>query len=61
MSTRWLVPFAVLAVLFLPLPFVISFFVFSVLLVVRPRGEPALAGFSAVRTVRSVLLRSPPL
>lgn len=61
MSIRWLVPFAVLAVLFLPLPFVISLFVFSVLLAVRPRGEPALAGFAAARAVRPILLRSPPL
>lgn len=57
---RLAVPFAILAVLFLPLPFVISFFVFSVLLAVRPRGEPAWAGLPAARAVRPVLLRSPP-
>jgi len=58
---RFAVPFAILAVLFLPLPFALCIFVFSALLAVRPRGEPAPAGFIAARAVRPVLLRSPPL
>lgn len=58
---RFAIPFAILAVLFLPLPFVLCFFVFSVFLAVQPRGEPALAGFPAARAVRPVLPRSPPL
>ena len=44
MITRFAVPFLILAVLFLPLPFVLSLLLFAVLLAVRPRGEPALAG-----------------
>ena len=58
---RFAVPFAILAVLFLPLPFVLCFFVFGVLLAVRPRGEPAPIALPAARAFRPVLLRSPPL
>jgi hypothetical protein len=43
MTTRFVVPFLILAVLFLPLPFVLSALIFGVLLAVRPRGEPCLA------------------
>ena len=60
MTTRFAVPFLILAVLFLPLPFVFSVFIFVVLLAVRPRREPGpatdiIAVFSGPR-----LLRSPP-
>jgi len=58
---RFAVPFAILAILFLPLPFILCLLVFTVLLAVRPRGEPALPGLPAALTVRPVLLRSPPL
>ena len=43
MITRYAIPFVILAVLFLPLPFAIGFLIFGVLLAVRPRGEPDLA------------------
>jgi hypothetical protein len=39
MITRSSVPFLILVILFLPLPFVFSVFIFAVLLAVRPRGE----------------------
>ena len=42
MVTRFAVPFLILAVLFVPLPFVLSCLVFAVLLAIRPRGEPGL-------------------
>jgi hypothetical protein len=57
---RWAVPFIILAVLFLPLPFVIGFLVFGVLLAVRPRGEPDLAAAVVPRFAGPVLPRSPP-
>jgi len=58
---RFAVPFAILAVLFLPLPFIPCVLVFAVLLAARPRGEPVLSGLPAAVTLRPVLLRSPPL
>jgi hypothetical protein len=60
MTTRFVVPFLILAVLFLPLPFVLSALVFGVLLAVRPRGEPCLAQAEVSRACGSPLLRSPP-
>jgi hypothetical protein len=60
MFARFAVPFAILAVLFLPLPFVISVFVFSVLLAVRTRGEPRLAFATVSRPAAPLLLRGPP-
>ncbi|HSA94423.1 MAG TPA: hypothetical protein VLJ16_00125 [Acidobacteriota bacterium] len=60
MTIRWAIPFIILAVIFLPLPFALGFLVFSVLLVVRPRGEPEPAQAFASRRAVSVLLRSPP-
>jgi hypothetical protein len=60
MSTRFAIPFVILAVLFLPLPFILSFFVSSVLLAVRTRGEP-FPEFAVVSFVTGPpLLRSPP-
>ena len=60
MITRLAVPFLILTVLFLPLPFVLSGFIFAVLLEIRPRGEPCpdtavIALMSGPR-----LLRGPP-
>lgn len=60
MTTRFVVPFLILAVLFLPLPFVLSALIFGVLLAVRPRGEPCLAPAVASRAGGPPLLRSPP-
>ncbi len=60
MIPRLAVPLLVLAVVFLPLPFALSSLVFSVLLAVRPRGEPALAGALVPRSAGSTSLRSPP-
>ncbi len=61
MIIRNAIPFLILAVLFLPLPFVLSFFYFGVLLAVRPRGEPAYAHAVVSRFAGPTLLRSPPL
>ena len=61
MMTRCAIPFLILAVLFLPLPFVFSFFFFGVLLAVRPRGEPGHASAVISRFAGPTLLRSPPL
>lgn len=61
MTARYAIPFVILAVLFLPLPFAISFLTFSVLLAVRPRGEPVPAGVAISRFAGPTLLRSPPL
>ncbi len=61
MITRNAIPFLILAVLFLPLPFIISFFLFGVLLTVRPRGEPARDRAIIRRFAGPALLRSPPL
>ena len=60
MIARFMVPFLILAVLFLPLPFVLGALVFGVLLAVRPRGEPCLATALASRAGGPPLLRSPP-
>ena len=60
MNTRFAIPFMILAVLFLPLPFVLSFFVFGVLLAVRPRGEPCRERAVVSRFTGPTLLRSPP-
>ena len=60
MITRVAVPFLILAVIFLPLPFVLGALVFGVLLASRPRGEPCLAQAVASRAGGSPLLRSPP-
>ncbi|HMA54542.1 MAG TPA: hypothetical protein VKT17_08760 [Acidobacteriota bacterium] len=60
MITRFAVPFLILAVLFLPLPFVLSAFVFAVLLAIRPRGEPGLDFVLAAGAAGPCLLRSPP-
>ena len=61
MITRSAIPFLILAVLFLPLPFILSFFFFGVLLAVRPRGEPDYACAVVSCSARLTLLRSPPL
>jgi len=60
MTARYTIPFVILAVLFLPLPFVVAFLIFSVLLAVRPRGEPVPAGVAISRFSGPPLLRSPP-
>ncbi len=60
MITRFAVPFLILTVLFLPLPFVISIIVFGVLLAVRPRGEPCYDLATISRFAGPTLLRSPP-
>ena len=60
MTTRFAIPFLILAVLFLPLPFVLSVFVFAVLLAVRPRGEPGPAPDVTAFFSGPHLLRSPP-
>jgi hypothetical protein len=59
-TIRWAVPFLLLAAVFLPLPFAISFLVFSALLAVRPRGEPEPARAIVSRFAGPALLRSPP-
>ncbi len=61
MISRSAVPFLALAVLFLPLPFILGFFFFGVLLSVRPRGEPDHAFAVISRFSGPILLRSPPL
>jgi hypothetical protein len=60
MINRFAVPFVVLAVLFLPLPFVLSTIIFGVLLMVRPRGEPRSILAPAARFAGLRLLRAPP-
>ncbi|OGD21330.1 MAG: hypothetical protein A2W03_03815 [Candidatus Aminicenantes bacterium RBG_16_63_16] len=60
MITRYAIPFVILAVLFLPLPFVIGFLTFGILLAVRPRGEPDPAAAVVSRFAGPILLRSPP-
>lgn len=57
---RFAVPFLILAILFLPLPFVTAFLVLAILLVVRPRGEPCGAPAVVRRPGGPALLRSPP-
>lgn len=61
MIIRNAIPFLLLAILFFPLPFILSFFVFSVLPVVRPRKEPCGAFTIVSRFSGPTLLRSPPL
>ncbi len=61
MITRYAIPFVILAVLFLPLPFVLVFLLFGVLLPVRPRGEPVLDRAVFAHAAGPTLLRSPPL
>jgi hypothetical protein len=61
MIGRNAIPFLLLAVLLLPLPFILSFFFFGVLLAVRPRGEPDYACAVVSRFAGPILLRSPPL
>ncbi len=61
MISHGAVPFLLLALLFLPLPFILSFFVFGVLLAVRPRGEPFAFRALIARPAGPTLLRSPPL
>ena len=60
MISRFAVPFVILAALFLPLPFALCSIVFGILLAVRPRGEPCLAGAPVFRFAGPTLLRSPP-
>ncbi|MCX6570735.1 MAG: hypothetical protein NT006_04840 [Candidatus Aminicenantes bacterium] len=60
MIFRSAIPFLILAVLFLPLPFILSFFFFGVLLAVGPRGEPDGACAVISRFAGPTLLRSPP-
>jgi len=60
MTVRIAVPFIILTVLFLPLPFVPGLLVFAVLLAVRPRGEPARAFVPINPSAGLTLLRSPP-
>jgi hypothetical protein len=60
MIARYAIPFVILAVLFLPLPFALGGLVFSVLLAVRPRGEPVLAAAVVSRFAGPALPRSPP-
>jgi len=61
MITRFAISLLILAVLFLPLPFILSFFFFGVLLAVRPRGESGYACAIISRSAWPTLLRSPPL
>jgi hypothetical protein len=61
MITRNAIPFLIVAVLFLPLPFVFSLFFFGVLLAVRPRGESDGDRAVVSRFAGPTLLRSPPL
>jgi len=60
MAARFAVPFLILAVLFLPLPFAVVFFVFGTLLLARPRGEPCREPAVVRRPAGPALLRSPP-
>ena len=60
MIARYAIPFVILAVLFLPLPFVIGFLTFGILLAVKPRGEPDPAAAVVSRSAGPILLRSPP-
>jgi hypothetical protein len=60
MTTRYAIPFVILAALFLPLPFVLVFLLFGVPLAVRPRGEPILDSALVTRIAGPALLRSPP-
>lgn len=61
MISRSAILFLLLAVLFLPLPFILGFFFFGVFLAVRPRGEPDGACAVIACFAGPTLLRSPPL
>lgn len=60
MISRFAVPFVILAVLFLPLPFVLSSIVFGGLLAARPRSEPCFDWAPVSGLAGPTLLRSPP-
>ena len=60
MITRFAVPFLILAVLFLPLPFVLSGFIFAILIAIRPRGEPCPDPAVIAPISGPHLLRGPP-
>lgn len=60
MLSRFAVPFVILAVLFLPLPFALGSIVFGILLAVRPRGEPCFGRAPFSGLAGPTLLRSPP-
>ena len=60
MISRFAVPFVILAVLFLPLPFVLGSIFFGVFLAVRPRGEPCFDRAPVSGLAGPTLLRSPP-
>jgi hypothetical protein len=60
MLARFAIPIAILAVLFLPLPFVICFFVFGALLAISSRGDPGYAPAVIARAAGPALLRGPP-
>ena len=60
MITRSAIPFLILTVLLLPLPFVISVILFGVILAVRPRPEPGRDRSVISRIAGPTLLRSPP-
>jgi hypothetical protein len=60
MAARFAVPFLILTVLLLPLPFVISVFLFGVILAVRPRPEPGCDRSVISGIAGPTLLRSPP-
>jgi hypothetical protein len=60
MINRFAVPFLILAVIFLPLPFVLGGLISAVLLAVRPRGEPCPDPVVIARISGPRLLRSPP-
>jgi hypothetical protein len=60
MIPKLAVPLLLLAAVFLPLPFALSSLVFSVLLAVRPRGEPVFEGVLRSRLAGPTSLRSPP-
>ena len=60
MAMRFAIPFIILAVLFLPLPFVLCFFSIGVVLAVGPRGGPCPDRAVLSRISGPRLLRSPP-
>jgi hypothetical protein len=60
MIARFAVPFVILAVLFLPLPFALGPILFGILLAVRPRGEPFLVPAPVACLAGPLLVRGPP-
>jgi hypothetical protein len=60
MIPRFAIPWLLLTVLLLPLPFVLCSVIFGVFLAVQPRGEPSLERVAVSRVARPHLLRSPP-